>query len=357
MNILEARDVRHHYGDSEILKGITLSIETGETVAVIGPSGAGKSTILRLLDLLESPYSGSISVGGELVNKSNRLSLRRKMSFVHQKPLVFSTSVFDNIAQPLRWRGADKQIIGERVTEALHLVNLDGFESRQAKTLSGGETQRVALARALVTDPEVMFLDEPTANLDPNSTTMVETLVADIIHRRNLTVVMATHDLSQGQRLADRIGVIMKGRLLQIGKSADIFMAPVSREVAEFIGIGNILTGTVSDNEDGLFTAEIEGRKLQGSGTFENGTRVNLFIRPEDITIATMENPCSSARNRVEGSISHLSIIGPLVRLEIDSGFKLLAVVTRQSAEDLKLAIGQMVCASFKATAIHAVKA
>ncbi len=358
MPILEARNLRHRYGSAEILKGVSLNVEPGETLAIIGPSGAGKSTLLRLLDLLEPPTGGTISINGESVttDASQRLMLRRRMAFVHQKPLVFTSSVFDNIAQPLRWRGIKGEGLQKKVDEALALVGLDGYSGREAKTLSGGETQRVALARALATEPEIMFLDEPTANLDPNSTTKVEELVSSIIRRQKLTVVMTTHDLAQGQRLADRIGVMMNGELLQLGKSADIFLAPACRAVAEFIGIENILTGKVIDVKDGLVTVEVSGHRVQAMGYFAPSDNIHLFVRPEDVTIAVFSER-SSARNRLEGTVIRLSLVGPLVRLEIDCGFKLMAVVTRQSAEELGLAIGGRVFASLKATAIHAVKA
>ncbi len=359
MSIIETRSLRHRYGASEILKGITLSVEPGETLAVIGPSGAGKSTLLRLLDLLERPTDGTIAINGEPVTGSAalRLALRRKMSFVHQKPLVFSTSVFDNVAQPLRWRGIKGDEVQRRVTDSLAVVGLGGFESRQAKTLSGGETQRVALARALATNPEILFLDEPTANLDPRATTLVEELISSIIKQKNLTVVMTTHDLAQGQRLAGRIGVMMNGELLQLGKSDDIFLAPACRAVAEFIGIENILSGTVSERIDGLITAEVDGKLIQALGDFSPGDRVNLFVRPEDVTVNVSSDTCSSARNRLEGTITRLSLVGPLVRLEIDCGFKLMAVVTRQSVDELGLSLGSKVFACLKATAIHAVRA
>jgi tungstate transport system ATP-binding protein len=359
MSIIKASGLRHRYGAAEILKGITLSVEPGETLAIIGPSGAGKSTLLRLLDLLEQPTGGTISINGESATTSaaRRLSLRRKMSFVHQKPLVFSTSVFDNVAQPLRWRGFKGDEVQQRVANSLAVVGLGGFESRQAKTLSGGETQRVALARALATDPEILFLDEPTANLDPRATTLVEELISNIIKQKNLTVVMTTHDLAQGQRLAGRIGVMMNGELLQLGKSEDIFLAPACRAVAEFIGIENILVGTVSERIDGLITAEVDGKLIQALGDFNPGDRVNLFVRPEDVTVTVSSDTCSSARNRLEGTITRLSLVGPLVRLEIDCGFKLMAVITRQSVDELGISLGSKVFACLKATAIHAVRA
>jgi tungstate transport system ATP-binding protein len=357
MPILEARNLRHCYGHSDILKDISLAVEPGETLALIGPSGAGKSTLLRLLDLLEIPSSGAILINGEPVASSisKRLTLRRRMAFVHQKPLVFTASVFDNVAQPLKWRGVKGDELRKRVSESLALVGLEGYSGREAKTLSGGEAQRVALARALATKPDILFLDEPTANLDPQSTIKIEELISNVIHHHKLTVVMTTHDLAQGQRLATRIGVLMNGELLQLGKSDDIFLAPACRAVAEFIGIENILTGKVIENRGGIVTAEVSSHRIQAVGSFAIGENINLFLRPEDITIA-VSSERTSARNRLEGTITRLTLVNPLVRLEIDCGFRLMAVITRQSTEELGLSIGQSVYVSLKATAIHTVK-
>ncbi|MGI2335659.1 MAG: ABC transporter ATP-binding protein [Dehalogenimonas sp.] len=354
MPIIEARNLSQRYGRAEVLKHVSLDVISGETLAIIGPSGAGKSTLIRILDLLENPSSGTIDIAGETaVGSSLQLALRRRMSFVHQKPLVFTASVFDNVAQPLRWRGVGKDVIKDRVLEALALVKMDGYVSRYAKTLSGGETQRVALARALVTQPEILFLDEPTANLDPHSTSMVEELISSVIRARKLTVVMTTHDLAQGQRLADRIGVLVAGELLQLGQAQEIFMAPACRAVAEFIGVENILNGTVTGSGNGLVTVAVNAHSIQTIGTFNQGDNVDLFIRPEDIVISVTDDK-TSARNHFPGLITRLSLVSPLVRLELDSnGLTLMAVVTQQASLDLGLAIGKQVYASLKATAIH----
>ena len=149
---------------------------------------------------------------------------------------------------------------------------------------------------------------------------------------------------------------MMNGELLQLGKSSDIFLAPACRAVAEFIGIENILTGIVANRTAGLISVTVGDHIIQATGDFSTDETLNLFIRPEDITIS-INTERSSARNRIEGVITRLSLVGPLVRLEIDCGFRLMAVVTQQSAEELGLVIGRHVCASLKAAAIHTVKA
>ena len=225
MAFVETVDLGQKYEGQHVLKNACLEIHKGEVFALIGPTGAGKTTLLRLLDLLDLPASGRICFDGVDVTSSgrHRLEARRRMSFVQQKPVVFTMSVYENVACGLKWRHQKREMIRRRVENTLELVDMMDYRDRRARTLSGGETQRVAIARALATDPEVLFLDEPTANLDPVSTSKVEEVLARVIGEQRTTVVMATHDMTQGQRLAGRIGVLMNGEILQVGSPHDIF--------------------------------------------------------------------------------------------------------------------------------------
>jgi tungstate transport system ATP-binding protein len=222
----------------EVLRNIDLRVGGGEILAVVGPTGAGKTTLLRLLDLLDKPTSGRILFDGievSSMSEDQRLKLRRRLSMVSQKPVMFRACVYDNVAYGLKARKADKALVEERVAEALRDVGLASYEKRDAKTLSGGENQRVAFARAVVTDPEVLLLDEPTANLDPRTAKSVEDLIVRQIWRGG-TVVMATHDLCQASRLADKMAVIMNGELVQAGSIEEILQSPASPKVAAFFG-------------------------------------------------------------------------------------------------------------------------
>jgi tungstate transport system ATP-binding protein len=231
MTLIEVVDLQQKYGEREILKSVNISIEKGEVFALIGPTGAGKTTLLRLIDLLDSPTSGKVYFDGIDVTQSGRVRLeaRRRMAFVLQKPVVFNMSVFDNLAYGLKWRRKDRGYIRQKVDDMMELIGLSAYKDRNARTLSGGEAQRVAIARALVIEPEVLLLDEPTANLDPVSTSRIEGLISYVIHQHNTTIIMSTHDISQGQRLADRIGVLLKGEMLQTGASGEIFDAPARK--------------------------------------------------------------------------------------------------------------------------------
>jgi tungstate transport system ATP-binding protein len=360
MSLIEVAGLTHSYSEREVLQDLYLRIGRGEVFALIGPTGAGKTTLLRIMDLLEVPAAGEIYFDGKCVPRSGRqrLAIRRRMSFIQQKPQVFNLSVYDNIACGLRWRGEQKTKIAEKVEHMVELVGLAGYKSRNARTLSGGEAQRVALARSLVLEPEVLLLDEPTANLDPVSTDKIEQLISHVARQRRTTMIMATHAMSQGQQLADRIGVLLNGRLVQTGKATDIFHSPQNEEVARFVGVENVLEGEVSDSKEGIVTVNIEGNGLQAVSDYPSGKAVYACIRPEDITLLIADDyhrraVRTSARNAFQGRVNRVTTIGPLSRVEMDCGFRLVALVTRMSAEELDLQVGRPVCATFKATAVH----
>jgi len=354
MSLIEVVDLSHGYGEREVLKGLNLGVGKGEVFALIGPTGAGKTTLLRIVDLLEVPGAGEIYFDGKCIPRSGRqrLEIRRRMSFIHQKPQVFNLSVYDNVACGLRWRGEGKNKIAEKVDHILEMVGLEGYKNRNARTLSGGEAQRVALARSLVLEPEVLLLDEPTANLDPVSTAKIEQLISYVARRHNTTMIMATHDMSQGQQLAGRIGVLLNGRLAQTGNVTDIFRSPQNEQVAHFVGMENILKGVISASNEGIVMVNIGGNAIQAVSNYPVGKEVYACIRPEDITLA-LSSTQSSARNSFQGKVTRVTTLGPLSRVEIDCGFRLVALVTKISAEELNLQEGREVYATFKATGVH----
>ncbi len=357
MPLIEVVDLHQKYGERDILGNINLRVDKGEAFALIGPTGAGKTTLLRLIDLLDLPTSGRIYFDGIDVTelRGMRLEVRRRMAFVLQKPVVFNTSVYSNIAYALKWRGARGISVREKVSNILELVDLLAYKNRNARTLSGGEAQRVAIGRAIVSEPEVLLLDEPTANLDPISTSKIEELIANIIHRYDTTIIMATHDMSQGQRLADRIGVLINGEVLQTGVPRDIFSSPRNREVAEFVGVENIIDGVIVSSQDKVVTIDIGGGVIEAISDYAIGEKICACVRPEDITL-TLSTVSSSARNLFVGEITQVVSLGPLSRIEIDCGFSLIALVTKRSSEELNLARTKKVYATFKATGVHVVR-
>lgn len=234
--MIEARGVWARRGGTDILKGVSLEVDEGEVLAVIGPTGSGKTTLLRLLNLLDLPDGGRVFFDGIDVSKDERarFSARRRMAMVFQKPTIFNLSVEKNVSYGLRIRGVSGQASRDRVRAVLQDVGLSGYEKRSAVSLSGGEAQRVALARALVTKPELLLLDEATANLDPRTAETIEDLIRQA-GKNGLSVVMATHDLDQARRLADGVAVLVGGELIQMGSAEEVFERPESDVVARFV--------------------------------------------------------------------------------------------------------------------------
>ncbi len=222
MAFLEIRDLGKSYGRVQILKEINLSLEKGEILGLIGPTGSGKSTLLRLIDLLEEPSRGAIILEGRAVSgrpENERIAARRRMSMVFQKPVMFKSNVLDNVAFGLMVRGEGQaKHREEKARAALQAVGLSGYESRDANTLSGGEMQRIALARAIVLEPDLLLLDEPTANLDPRSASAIDSLLQDLTGGRT-AIILATHNMMQCRRLADRVAVLVEGRITSLGES------------------------------------------------------------------------------------------------------------------------------------------
>jgi len=357
MPLIDARNVWQQRDGHDILRNINIRVEEGEVLALIGPTGAGKTSLLRLIDLLDSPSSGKIFFDGVDMTASEkvRLEARRRMAFVLQKPIVFNLSVHDNVAYGLKWRRMNGSRVNQKVDEILDVVGMTDYKNRNARTLSGGETQRVAIARAIAIDPELLLLDEPTANLDPVSAMKIEDLIADIIRKETITVVMSTHDMSQGQRLADRISVLVNGEIVQTGDPRNIFTAPINRGVAELIGMDNILGGTVVTNDGEMATIDINGTVIEAVADFDVGKDVWVCMRPEDVTVA-LSQTSTSARNSLAGEVTWTVLTGPLCRVEIDCGFKLVALVTRRSSEEMGLKKGTKVYANFKVVSIHIIE-
>ncbi len=303
--------------------------------------------------------TAAVAPGGvsyPLGSAAEQAEMRRRMAFLQQKPVLFNANVFENVAYGLRCRGVSDDVIRETVNDTLKIVGLHEYGNRTARTLSGGEAQRVAIARAVILKPEVLILDELTANLDPVSTAKIEELIETIIGKRDTTIIMSTHDMVQGQRLADRIGVLLSGELLQTGRATEVFISPGNKAVAEFVGVENIIPGVVRSCIDGLITVAAGGGHLiEAVSEYPDDEKVDVLMRPEDITLS-LTRTSTSARNTFNSEITRMVSMGPLIKVELDGGCRLVVLITKRSAGEMGLKIGSRVFASFKATAIHVIK-
>jgi len=235
---MRLHDLGKSFGNREVLKKINMSINEGEIFALMGPSGVGKTTLFRIMNLLEKPSEGKLFFRGiELTGCTSRekISARRSMSMLFQTPCVLDTTVFDNVAYGLVIRKVDKKIIREKVMNALSIVGLDGKERQKARTLSGGEAQRMAFARAIVYDPDILLLDEPTSNLDPANVAKMEEIIKRIRNERGTTIVFATHNIYQVKRIADRVGILLNGELIEVNSKERIFKAPEDARTKAFV--------------------------------------------------------------------------------------------------------------------------
>lgn len=237
MELLRIEKLCMAVGEKEVLKNINLLIQKGEVFALMGPSGAGKTTLLRILNLFEKPVRGEVVFDGTRLNSiafSEKHNFRRRMTMLFQTPAVFNTSVFDNVAFGLKVRGMDKKTIEDKVMNALNIVGLLGKENQKARTLSGGEAQRMAFARAIVCNPELLLLDEPTANLDPANVAKIEEIIKHI-KEKGATIVIATHNIPQVKRIADRVGIMLNGELIEVNSKEIIFSSPRDARTEAFI--------------------------------------------------------------------------------------------------------------------------
>ena len=348
--MIELADVAKQYGDIIALKNIDLEVVKGEVFSVIGPNGSGKTTLLRIMAGIEAPTKGTIIFNGEEVDGKNTVKFRRRGTMVFQKTALFNTTVFENIAYGLKLRQFPQQEIKELVSDALDIVKLHGFEERLAKNLSGGEQQRVALARALALDTDVLFLDEPTANLDPKSVSVIEETIAWVNRERNTTVVLATHNMYQAETIGDRTMLLINGEISQVGQSKDVFTLP-STQLADFTRVENIFSGISTMRAEGTPIVTLDsGLKIEAA--HGSGGRVTLFIRPEDI-ILSKELLVSSARNVYTGQIAGITDLGPLVKLRVDVGREFVVQITKRSFIEMRLNIDSQVFLTFKASSVH----
>ena len=328
MAAVSLRRVSKRFGAVEALREVSLDIGSGEFVTLLGPSGCGKSTTLRIIAGLTIPDDGSVWIEGSEVTRVP--TYRRRIGMVFQNLALFPhLTVAENVAFGLRMRHMATSREPEMVTSALEMVRLAGFEQRYPSQLSGGQQQRVALARAVVFNPDVILLDEPLAALDRNLREAMQQEIRDLTRRIGITAVFVTHDQEEALILSDRIAVMNQGVIEQLGTPTEIFDAPCTRYVADFMGATNLFEARVKGMNEGRLMLDAGGITVTASTTLDLsvGDRAHLAIRPERIEL-TLDKPAAPAfalEGVVESALYHGTISTYRVRLP-DAGNATLVI-------------------------------
>ncbi len=332
-SLFEVRGRRADFDGVTVVSIDSRRLAEGGIIVLIGENGSGKTTLLRLLNGLLTPSAGCISYRGQRIDDGGLAALRAESVMLHQSPLLFRGSVLQNVGFGLRIRGVARAEVLERTRTALLRVGLPGFERRRAATLSGGEKQRVALARALALAPRVLLLDEPAANVDPQSRELLESVIRETA-AGGTTVIMSTHAMEMAYRLSDTLHRMEAGRIL-----------PASE---------NILKGRVEERDE-QFT-HFRAVSASGGTVLRCPARDGEFrvaVLPYDELILSREPLASSARNQLRGKVIAVAEEGGLLRVSIDCGVLLHSVVTRASAHELGVAAGSECVVTFKASAVR----
>ena len=314
---------RHHVkGDIAAVRDVSLDVAPGELMTLLGPSGCGKTTTLRMIAGFQEPSAGEIWIGER--NVTGIEANRRNIGFVFQNYALFPhLSVFENVAYGLKVQRMDGAAVRSAVTEVLALVGLASYEKQMPHQLSGGEQQRVALARAIVIKPRVLLFDEPLSNLDAKLRTQMRAEIRSLQRRLGITAVYVTHDQEEAMAISDRIAVMNKGVIEQVGSAEELYRAPASVFVARFIGRSNLVDATVTAAGAGRVALTIAGRPhdIVGADTgFPAGSAVLANVRPEAIAIGP-------PGEGIAGTVRTRTYLGEKTEYEVEVAGRMLQVV------------------------------
>lgn len=330
------------HGKVEALRDIDLEVNEGEFCVLLGPSGCGKTTTLRCVAGLERPDGGEIEISGKLVNSPAAgvytPTEKRDIGMVFQSYAIWPhMNVFQNVAFPLTqgYRRVAKSEVEQKVLAALSLVQLDGLEDRPATDLSGGQQQRVAMARAMVTEPNILLMDEPLSNLDARLRDQMRVELKKITKSIGVTTLYVTHDQAEALSLGDKVCVMNEGEILQVGLPHEVYSRPQSLFVAKFVGEMNFVKGTVSGSD--RVASPLGEVCVPVPTSCQTGNPVTLAVRPEHLKIVRLSKENSEG---VQGKITSKNYLGDAALLEVEVNKVSLIV---KLAGDLDFAVGETV--------------
>ena len=343
------------YGDVTALEGLDLTVEAGQLVTLLGPSGCGKTTTLRLIAGLEMASERAIHIGGEDV--THLTATYRKVSMVFQSYALFPhMTVRQNVAYGLTVKGMRKREAGERAETGLEMagLGLGGYGDRLPSELSGGQQQRVAVARAIVLEPEVLLLDEPLSNLDAKLRRHVREEIRQIQQRLGLTAVYVTHDREEAMAVSDRIVVMKDAQISQEGTAHDLYDAPNSAFIADFIGDANLAECEVESVAGGRARVRMGGRSRDVAAGVAAPGSARMVLRPQDLALGSAGGPSAGGAG-IAGEVTYAAYLGREIQYTVDSALGPLFVVS--GVIDAPFARGDAVGVRFDAGAARLVPA
>ncbi len=329
-NIIKLQNISVAFDGEQILNSLNLEIKDKEFITLLGPSGCGKTTTLRLIAGFLEPDSGDVIFEGEKINGVP--AYRRQVNTIFQRYALFPhLNVYENVAFGLRVQKMPEKEIRQKVEEMLKLVNLTGFEKRNIATLSGGQQQRVAIARAIANHPKVLLLDEPLAALDLKLRKDMQKELKKIQEQLGITFIFVTHDQEEALTMSDRVVVMDKGVIQQVGTPQDIYNEPQNAFVADFIGESNIVDGVMLKD----YYVEFSGAKFECLDKgFQANENVDVVVRPEDVDIVPVE------KGMLKGTVTSVSFLGVHYEIIVDiGGFKWMIQTTDEHFVDQKVGL------------------
>lgn len=332
--LLRLTDTNKYFGESHILKDVTFDIKDGEFLTILGPSGCGKTTILRCIAGLETIDSGDILLNGESIK--NLAPNKRNVNTVFQNYALFPhLNVYDNVAYGPRIKKAmGEKDLRIKIAEVLDLVKMSGYEERMPHQLSGGQRQRIAIARALINEPDILLLDEPLGALDLKLRKHMQRELANLQKHTKTTFVYVTHDQEEALNMSDRIAVIHKGRIQQIGSPRDVYNYPKNLFVANFIGDRNIMEVKVLEKDDEYYRVKLGSNII----SIKCSKNVECDKKPGDTAILAihmdkMKISCGEIPGSLSGDILSIHYSGSQIRTEIDIDGERITVIEYQSSD------------------------